>query len=45
MGLEITKEDIVIDCELKRKVDVICSFCQTKAKYIKVILEKLKETI
>lgn len=44
MGLEITKEDIVIDCELKRKVDVICSFCKTKAKYINGSIRRVKKT-
>lgn len=44
MGLEITKEDIVIDCELKRKVDVICSFCRVKPIYKNGSIRKINKT-
>ncbi len=44
MKLEITKKELDIDYEIKRKVDVICSFCKTKAKYINGSIRKVDKT-
>src|SRR5574344_2858677 len=44
MKLEITKEELEIDVNIQRKVDVICSFCQTKAKYINGSIRRVKKT-
>ncbi len=44
MKLEITKEELEIDVNIQRKVDVICSFCQTKATYINGSIRRVKRT-
>jgi len=44
MKLEITKEELDIDISIQRKVDVISSFCKTKAKYINGSIRRVKKT-
>ena len=44
MKLEITKEELEIDTEIIRKVDVACSFCKAKAKYINGSIRKVSKT-
>jgi hypothetical protein len=34
MKLEITKKELEFDEEIKRKADIVCKFCHTKAKYV-----------
>lgn len=44
MKLEITKEELVIEDNIKKKVDIICEFCHTKAKYINGSIRKVEKS-
>lgn len=44
MGLEIAKEDIIIDLKLKRKVDIICSFYNMKPIYKNGSIRRINKT-
>jgi hypothetical protein len=44
MKLEITKEELVIEDSIKKKVDIICEFCHTEAKYINGSIRKVERS-
>lgn len=44
MKLEITKEELVLENSIKKKVDIVCEFCHTKAKYINGSIRKVDKT-
>ncbi len=44
MKLEITKEELVLEGDVKKKVDIVCEFCHTKAKYINGSIRKIDKT-
>ncbi|MDD4187504.1 MAG: hypothetical protein PHX04_01865 [Bacilli bacterium] len=44
MKLEITKKELEFDEEIKRKVNIVCSFCHKKAKYINGSIRTINKT-
>ena len=44
MELEITKEILEMDLDLKKKIDVICSFTKMKPKYENGSIRKINKT-
>jgi len=44
MKLEITKKELEFDEEIKRKVDIVCKFCHTKAKYVNGSVRTIDKT-
>ena len=44
MDLEITKETLEMDLDLRKKIDVICSFTKTKPKYQCGSIRKVNKT-
>lgn len=44
MKLEITKEELVLEAGIKKKVDIVCEFCHTKAKYINGSIRKVEKS-
>jgi hypothetical protein len=44
MKLEITKEELVLEDTIKKKVDIVCEFCHTKAKYINGSIRKVEKS-
>ena len=45
MKLEITKEELEIDVNIQRKVDVIFSFCQTKGSFYFILFFLIYEVV
>ena len=42
--VKIIKQDIIIDDTLKKKIDFICEFAKTKAKYINGSIKRIDKT-